>query len=220
MRCDRNSGKTRVSNMCLKTGTQIPGKEQKSSEIHPIIREKLSLYHFDVQFQPRNSDLFQSYMEICTLEIENEPGRSEITTDNQGKYIFAKFPSNAIRTHTCFICDTYTQKPNDCKQQHLKTKWKMIRVHSIYSHRSILIRSTRSRSTTLYYSYLLDIPINVSRRANGLTTNGDQYLSNLPRICFTIILSPTIRLDQSHYIDILFQTLLATQLFAHCSKGV
>ena len=30
-------------------------------------------------------------MEICTLEIENEAGGPEITTDNQGKYIFVNF---------------------------------------------------------------------------------------------------------------------------------
>ena len=75
----------------MKKRKDYPGKDQKSSEIHPIIRAKLSLNCMDVQFQPRKSDLFQSYMEIYTLEIENEPGRPEITTDNQGKYIFDKF---------------------------------------------------------------------------------------------------------------------------------
>ena len=87
----RNLGKARASNKWLKKGTQSPGKEQKSSEIQPIIRAKLSLNYIDVQFQPRNSDLFHSYMGICTFEIENEAGGLEITTDNQGKYIFVKF---------------------------------------------------------------------------------------------------------------------------------
>ena len=75
----------------LKKGTQSPGKEQKSSEIQPKFRAKSSLNYIDVQFQPRNSDLFHSYMGICTLEIENEAGGPEITTDNQGKNIFVKF---------------------------------------------------------------------------------------------------------------------------------
>ena len=66
----RNLGKARASNKWLKKGTQSPGKEQKSSEIQPIIRAKLSLNYIDVQFQPRNSDLFHSYMGICTFEIE------------------------------------------------------------------------------------------------------------------------------------------------------
>ena len=72
-------------------GTQSLGKEQKSSEIQPRIRAKLSLNYIDVQFQPRNSDLFHSYVGICKFEIEKEAGGLEIMTDNQGKYIFVKF---------------------------------------------------------------------------------------------------------------------------------
>ena len=82
----RNLGKARASNMWLKKCIQSLGQEQKSSELHPIIRAELSLKYTDVQFQPRNSDLFQSYMEIYALEIENEPGRPQITTELEQVY--------------------------------------------------------------------------------------------------------------------------------------
>ena len=38
----------------------------------------------------RKSYLFQFQMEICTLELKNEPGRAKIMTDNQGKPIAAR----------------------------------------------------------------------------------------------------------------------------------
>ena len=74
--------------MWLKKGTQIQGEEQKFFEIQSIIQAKLSRKYIDVQFQPI------SCMEIYTLEIENEPRRPKIKSDNQGKYIFAKFWSS------------------------------------------------------------------------------------------------------------------------------
>ena len=57
-----------------------PGKEQKFSEIQPISMCK-------------SNQETQIYLILIWeyVEIENEAGGLEITTDNQGKYIFVKF---------------------------------------------------------------------------------------------------------------------------------